>query len=423
MKSALKKAIGPGLIMAGAAIGVSHLVQSTRAGADYGTSLILFILLACIFKYPFLEFGPRYAAATGESMLVGFQRLGKWASCLFALITVATMFVILASITLVTAGLAGVVFQLTVDSTWLSVGVLLLSLAVLSLGQYRGLDAMMKIIIGLLMLSTITATLLALNQLDGWAPLNPTLHWDAIWTSAGIAFVLALLGWMPIPLDVAVWHSLWTLERANQTGHAPSVKESIFDFRLGYVTATLSAVVFVLLGAAVMNGAGLSFPNGAVAFSSTLIGLYTQNLGQWSHLLIGLAALSAMFSTTLAVMDAYPRVLHGLWSTLIKQAAVDEQRQRSSIPTSIYISVLVMVSVGALIIIAFIGQHFTRLIDFATTVSFLSAPILAWMSLRLITSPWVAKEHQPSTQLKWLSGVGLMFLLGFCVIWTFWRWH
>ena len=422
MSSTLRKAIGPGLIMAGAAIGVSHLVQSTRAGADYGTSLIFLILLACLFKYPFLEFGPRYAAATGESMLVGFRRLGAWAVYLFALITLSTMFVILGSITLVTAGLAGVVFNLSVDSTWLSVGVLLLSLFVLSFGQYRGLDAIMKLIIGFLMLSTILATLLALNQLDAWTPLNPALHWDAVWTGAGIAFVLALLGWMPIPLDVAVWHSLWTLERSKQTGHTPSVTESVFDFRLGYVTATVSALVFVLLGAAVMNGAGLSFPNGAVAFSSTLIGLYTQNLGQWSHLLIGLAALSAMFSTTLAVMDAYPRVLHGLWSTL-DSSTTNKTSPQHSMATRSYTLTLVMISAGALLIIAFFGQQFTRLIDFATTVSFLSAPILAWMSLRLITSPWVSVEHQPSRKLKVLSWMGLIFLLGFCVVWIFWRFH
>ena len=34
------KNLGPGLLFAGAAIGVSHLVQSTRAGADFGLGLI-----------------------------------------------------------------------------------------------------------------------------------------------------------------------------------------------------------------------------------------------------------------------------------------------------------------------------------------------------------------------------------------------
>lgn len=43
-------AFGPGLVMAAAAIGVSHLVQSTRAGAEYGFSLIGIVLLVNLFK-------------------------------------------------------------------------------------------------------------------------------------------------------------------------------------------------------------------------------------------------------------------------------------------------------------------------------------------------------------------------------------
>ena len=50
------KNLGPGLIFAGAAIGVSHLVQSTRAGADFGMGLIWALLLVNIFKYPFFQY-------------------------------------------------------------------------------------------------------------------------------------------------------------------------------------------------------------------------------------------------------------------------------------------------------------------------------------------------------------------------------
>mgnify|MGYP004123582543 CR=1 FL=1 len=42
--------LGPGLLFAGAAIGVSHLVQSTRAGADFGWGLIWALLLVNIFN-------------------------------------------------------------------------------------------------------------------------------------------------------------------------------------------------------------------------------------------------------------------------------------------------------------------------------------------------------------------------------------
>ena len=66
------KSLGPGLLYAGAAIGVSHLVQSTKAGATYGYVLIVAIVLAHIFKYPFFAIGPRYAKATGTSLVTGY---------------------------------------------------------------------------------------------------------------------------------------------------------------------------------------------------------------------------------------------------------------------------------------------------------------------------------------------------------------
>ena len=47
------KKLGPGLLYAGAAIGVSHLVQATRAGALYAFDLALVILLINLIKYPF----------------------------------------------------------------------------------------------------------------------------------------------------------------------------------------------------------------------------------------------------------------------------------------------------------------------------------------------------------------------------------
>jgi Mn2+/Fe2+ NRAMP family transporter len=72
------KALGPGILFASTCIGVSHLVQSTRAGADFGFQLVAFILLANLFKYPFFEFGSRFAAATNKSLIEGYLKEGKW---------------------------------------------------------------------------------------------------------------------------------------------------------------------------------------------------------------------------------------------------------------------------------------------------------------------------------------------------------
>ncbi len=105
MRITLKK-LGPGLLFAGAAIGVSHLVQSTRAGADFGFGLIWALLLVHLFKYPFFQFAPRYAGATGESLLEGYKKLGKPVLVIYLVLTFATMFTIQTAVTIVTAGIA-----------------------------------------------------------------------------------------------------------------------------------------------------------------------------------------------------------------------------------------------------------------------------------------------------------------------------
>jgi Mn2+/Fe2+ NRAMP family transporter len=112
MITTLRK-LGPGLLFAGAAIGVSHLVQYTRAGADYGWGLLWALLLVNLFKYPFFQYGPRYALATGESLLNGYHRLGKGYLWAYFVLNMATMFTIQTAVTVVTAGIAAELFGIT----------------------------------------------------------------------------------------------------------------------------------------------------------------------------------------------------------------------------------------------------------------------------------------------------------------------
>ena len=53
--SKFTKTAGPGILFASTAIGVSHLVQSTRAGADFGLLLLGFVIVVSLLKYPFFE--------------------------------------------------------------------------------------------------------------------------------------------------------------------------------------------------------------------------------------------------------------------------------------------------------------------------------------------------------------------------------
>src|SRR5690606_37745441 len=144
----------------------------------------------------------------------------------------------------------------------------------------------------LLTLSTVAA-LVALC----WRgqPVSTALPGASIWNPAGIGFLIALMGWMPSAIDISVWSSLWTLERGKQTGYRPSLRESLLDFNIGYVGAVFSALAFMALGALTMFGSGASFSESGAVFANQFVAMYTRLLGSWSHVLITVAAFSAMF--------------------------------------------------------------------------------------------------------------------------------
>ena len=82
---------------------------------------------------------------------------------------------------------------------------------------------------------------------------------------------------------------------------------------------------------------------------------------------------------------------------------------------------MLLTMLGAWLIIAVFGRHFTLLIDFTTTVAFLTAPIIAWLNFRLLTGPHTPPEARPGPALYWTAWVGLVFLTLFSLIWIGWR--
>ena len=222
--------LGPGLLFAGAAIGVSHLVQSTKAGANFGFGLLWALLLINLIKYPFFQFGPRYAAATGESLLEGYNKLGKGVLKAYALLTIATMFTIQTAVTIVTAGIASTLFGSEVSMEIWSVIILSICFLLLLVGKYSLLDKMMKVIIIVLSLSTLFAVAAAfINSTNEpeWTQIVPS-------TDVELIFLIAFIGWMPAPLDVSIWHSLWAIQKKKQEQNFNS-KTASLDFNICYL--------------------------------------------------------------------------------------------------------------------------------------------------------------------------------------------
>lgn len=408
--STFKYAFGPGLILAAAAIGVSHLVQSTRAGADYGFTLVWAVIIASLMKYPFLEYGPRYASATGESLIAGYKKLGSWALWIYIIFTVGTMFAIQAAVTIVTASLAVELTGIELPLLVWSIIILAICIGVLFRGQYSALDSLIKVVMVVLTISTVAAFFMAL--FEGHSP--SLTEAPSVWDVAGITFLIALMGWMPIPIDASAWHSLWTLEREKQTSHRSSLKESLLDFNIGYIGSAILALIFLGLGALVMFGSGVSFSSAGAAFAQQLIDLYTQTLGDWAHWIIIICAFTTMFSTTLTVTDSYPRVSREIFRVM-------ETGKDSDAWIFTYKGLLFGISAISMLVLYITGSQFTYIIDLATSLSFLTAPALAFINYRLIMSSYFPDEHKPPVWLRVLSWFGMIFLSAFALLFFYWR--
>ena len=204
---------------------------------------------------------------------------------------------------------------------------------------------------------------------------------------------------MPAPLDISIWHSIWTLEK-NKTKKT-SLEESLFDFNVGYIATTFLAICFVGLGALVMFGTGIEFSNRGGVFASQLIQLYTSNLGEASYGLIAVAAFSTMLSTTITTLDASPRAMSKTIQLLFNREK------------SYYLHWLMILGLGTGAIFLLLLSEMGQLVQIATVLSFITAPLYAFLNYRLVLSKQMPREYRPKKKLKLLSLIGLLFLSGF----------
>ena len=408
--SRFAKTAGPGILFASTAIGVSHLIQSTRAGADFGLLIISFVVLAMILKYPFFEYGSRYANSTQTSLIDGYKKLGKPALWLYFILIITSMFFVTGAVGLVTAGFFENLFGIDYLGEWTIVILFVVCVVILAIGKYNVLDSLIKIVAIVLVVSTVSAFILVLY--DG--PIEPVegfIPKDLI-TVSGIFFLLALMGWMPAPLDISSWNSLWTLERIKQSKYKPKLKETIFEFKFAYLITGILAVMFVTLGSYMFYGSGNELPNNSAQFAHQIVTLYTNTIGDWSHIIISASAFAIMFGTIIAVFDGYSRSMKRTIELLFTQNE-NIEGIKSRI---LYLVILLIIAIGSLFVIFQFGDNLKTLVDFATVLSFVVAPIIAIFNFRLVTGKYLPKLDHPSLIMKITSVAGIVFLIGFALI-------
>lgn len=402
-KNSFWKSFGPGILFAGAAIGNSHLVQSTRAGALYGLGLFILVIAANFIKYPAFRFGPQYAAATGHSILSGYRKLGKWVVALFALSELFVMTIIVAATAITTAAVALAIFESGMNARYIAITSILVGTIVLKLGGYAFLDRLTKVFVAILTVTTLLATALAIPSVN-WGVSEfalPDMDFKTF------AFIIALMGFMPAALSLGVLQSLWVIAKSEQTGMKINKSGVIADFNFGYIASAFLAICFLIMGAGVLHPANIAPAESGAAFAEQVIMLYTNSLGEWSGVLVGISAMMVMFTTLVTLLDGFPRTLAA--SAFYFRS--DGKTRPPKLNGSKYMAVAtVFIVVGATLILLFLMKNFRDFIDFVTITAFIVAPFTAIINHIVITRSDISEIDQPGFWLRIWSLAGIVIL-------------
>ena len=384
--------LGPGLLYAAAAVGVSHLVQSTRAGAMYGLDLFIVIILIHFIKYPFFWIAQAYYNQTELSLIEGYSKIHKSLPILVAVIILLIMFIVQAAVTLVTSGLLANILSIQNGLTSINFTVLLIATVFIFLQKFNLFNQLIKYVIFLLTISTIFAVIFALPNINKLNIFNFKFN---IWNITDFTFLMAFIGWMPAPMDVPIWQSLWIKEKKTKD-------KNFFDFKTGYWGTAVLALLFLSLGALIMNPANIKFESGAIGFTKQIIDLYAMAIGDDFKFIISIAAFTTMLSTTLTCLDAFPRVL----TKCIQETRYIDQKKSNQF----FVSLL---AIGSFILLEYFLTDMKALIDFATIVSFLISPLFAILSYKLI------KEIKSPKKIIYLSQFGILFFSIFSFVYLY----
>ena len=164
-RQAIQKSLGPGILLAGAAIGGSHLLSSTTAGARFGFGLVGLILITNLLKYPFLLVGTRFTSSTGKSLLEGFKERNSVYLPIFVIVSLITGTFTIAAVSFVSGVLlTNIPLFSNFPAMDLSIGILVVCGLILLVGEYRALDRISKFLVALLTFLTLFAVISLLTK-------------------------------------------------------------------------------------------------------------------------------------------------------------------------------------------------------------------------------------------------------------------
>ncbi|MDA9108947.1 divalent metal cation transporter [Woeseiaceae bacterium] len=397
--------LGPGLMLAAVGVGVSHLVYSTQAGADYGLSLLWLIIAITLIKYPAFRFAVDYANATGESLVRAYGEISKLALVWLMAGFIVDTFIATSAVSMVTAGLFISVFDIPYSAPQVAIAITLVSALILMNGQYAKAERIVKVLVVVFSILTLLALFFSFPLLGS----NDRAVFGDLTMDVPLSlFVIAVAGWMPMPTNGAILFSKWVSEKRKISGEKFKDEDALRDFKLGYFLLLFLAICFVVLGTAVLFQTGRPIPVTPPEFAAELFSVFTETIGDWSYPIIASAGLAVMWSTQIALMDVMPRLTDRLSGVMMGRSKDLPDRYK------LFSAIQVL---GIVIILLFFLTSFKAFLYFATSIGLIAAPTIGYYNYLAITSDKIPAKYRPKTSLvvwNWVCiFIMTLFAIGF----------
>lgn len=294
------------------------------------------VLLVHIVYYPVYEYGPRYAVATGESLLEGYRRtpVGRG----FLWITLAFMFVtpplILGSTGKLSSDVLHAAFQSTfpdmTTNDWSTI-LFPFTLVLILFGKYKRLEIFSKFMILVIVVTAVAAFATEPPPVGEFAKgLRPSIP-----TAVGAMVVVTAMLRVPTHPAASIFVSEWAKEKREnwikgsggqeeEEALLTSLRNSIFDMRVGFTISCLVGIILLSLGATVLKPRGLTLAQGQVSFE--LASMYTETLGQWVFPIFIVASFAAFWGSMVGAADGMLRLFRGMVKMLFRLPEMPSDR-------------------------------------------------------------------------------------------------
>jgi Mn2+/Fe2+ NRAMP family transporter len=391
--------LGPGIIWSMAAIGQTHVILSTYAGARFGFSLLWMVVLAHLLTYPLFEYGTRYAAATGGSLIDAYLRMRRMRGVLavfFGVLLLTLPFLGLASLLSVTASILYAAFPEPGFNGW-AIVTMATTAGLIFAGRYRWLEALSLAMAGVLVLGTALAFAFQ-------PPAAADLARGVLVPAVPVGSLAILVALMRLPSDpsTSILLSAWAARKREawlRDGNPlDALRKSLLDLRLGYGFSLVVAIIFLCLGAVVLHPRGVDLEG--IDLALQLSRIYTETVGAWMFPLFIGVTFVAIWGGYYTAADGVSRIFQDLWYR-------NRPRPTSGELSRVRILYILLIMLGSLALATGV-QRPLLLVVIAVSVGLIGYPLIYLLNIFAVTR-MLEPAYRPSRFSLAIACLGVLY--------------